>query len=277
MSMQRESQDIINNLMSLSGFVSDLCRPIFEQTSIKSFGYIEIFENGQVLQLESNPEIYKILLQQPGSYSSPANVLNYHNKPGVIICDFEQEGYLPELYQNIAKDFNLAHLMIMIELHQEPGCRSLRYFAFSSEKGKETMHTLYVNLMDDLKSFAHYFANRVHKHFKDVPKIKQNIFSDEEFTKRFESFFNDEEECLFKNEIPCPHHIGKTQIMESPLSEREQEIIDYYVKGFNSKETAKLLNVSNRTIDRHFENIRKKLNVKTKREILIALDEYGNY
>lgn len=271
--MPNSVDDITQRLINLAGFVSQLCQPLFDKTCIKSFGYIEIFDDGRVIQLESNPDIYKLISQLPGQFSSPANVLNYHNQPGVIITDFKQKGYLPELYQKLANDFDLTSLMIIIQTHRETDGRSIRYFAFSCVDAQESIYNLVGNRLEELKGFAQYFVKRVYRYAKDTPKTKQDIFSTDEFEKRFNTFFNTHQECLFEDKIPCPFHLDKTETLDSPLSPREQEVVDFYIKGYGTQETANLLNVSKRTIDRHFENIRKKLKVNSKREILIALDE----
>lgn len=52
------------------------------------------------------------------------------------------------------------------------------------------------------------------------------------------------------------------------LSEREKDCLRYLIEGKTAKETACLLNLSHRTIEYYFENLKDKLNCVTKRELI---------
>ncbi len=50
-------------------------------------------------------------------------------------------------------------------------------------------------------------------------------------------------------------------------SEMEKECLYYYLQGFTDKETAKILNLSHRTIETHIANIKTKLNCHSRNEL----------
>ncbi|MDQ0256059.1 DNA-binding NarL/FixJ family response regulator [Evansella vedderi] len=50
------------------------------------------------------------------------------------------------------------------------------------------------------------------------------------------------------------------------LSKREQEVFQMKIHGYTVKDTAKLLNISPKTVENHRRNIRKKLNISKKSE-----------
>ena len=54
----------------------------------------------------------------------------------------------------------------------------------------------------------------------------------------------------------------------SSLSKREKECLKLFLKGKTAQETASLLNISRRTVETYFENIKDKLGCFTKAEIL---------
>ena len=66
------------------------------------------------------------------------------------------------------------------------------------------------------------------------------------------NFFNDE----------------KTNKIESPLSEREQSIVNYIVDGHNMKMIAANLNISADTVKYHCKNIYRKLQINSKGELI---------
>ncbi len=65
------------------------------------------------------------------------------------------------------------------------------------------------------------------------------------------------------------------EILTSPLTEREKEILNYMSLGYTSKSTADELNISGHTVRRHIENIYRKLEVSNKAEALRAARLFG--
>lgn len=55
---------------------------------------------------------------------------------------------------------------------------------------------------------------------------------------------------------------------EKPFTKREIDCIRFLVEGYTAKTTARKLNISHRTVERHLDNIREKLGVKRKIEIV---------
>jgi DNA-binding CsgD family transcriptional regulator len=51
------------------------------------------------------------------------------------------------------------------------------------------------------------------------------------------------------------------------ITKREHDCIMCYLKGLSSKQIGKLLNISPKTVDRHFENIKEKLNLSKRNEL----------
>lgn len=56
------------------------------------------------------------------------------------------------------------------------------------------------------------------------------------------------------------------------LTAREKECVFYYLKGFSAEETAKALFISRRTVEAHFEHVKQKLNLSSKRQLLQKID-----
>lgn len=63
-------------------------------------------------------------------------------------------------------------------------------------------------------------------------------------------------------------HELKLANLFSNITKREFECLEFLSQGNTSKMTAKLLKLSPRTIERHFENIKEKLNIRYKSELI---------
>lgn len=59
------------------------------------------------------------------------------------------------------------------------------------------------------------------------------------------------------------------------ISIREIECLAYYEAGLTAKETAKMLNLSFRTIERYFDNMKAKLRCNYKRDLIKILINDG--
>ncbi len=62
------------------------------------------------------------------------------------------------------------------------------------------------------------------------------------------------------DQVPC--------VTESPLSEREQEVVRALVFGTRSAEAARLLGITKKTVETHRSNIYRKLGIHSLRELM---------
>ena len=63
------------------------------------------------------------------------------------------------------------------------------------------------------------------------------------------------------------YNLGK-QTTAAELSYRQSEILFYYVRGKTSKIIARILGLSNRTVEHHIQNLKLKLNCRNKAELI---------
>ncbi len=61
--------------------------------------------------------------------------------------------------------------------------------------------------------------------------------------------------------------ITPTQSVKNPLSRREEAVLKLVAKGESSKEVAKTLNISYRTVETHRQNIKHKLDIHSTAEL----------
>ena len=59
------------------------------------------------------------------------------------------------------------------------------------------------------------------------------------------------------------------------LTARERHVLQFMARGFSNKQTGKMLAISERTVELHVSNVMRKLQVKSRRELL-ALDEIAD-
>lgn len=69
--------------------------------------------------------------------------------------------------------------------------------------------------------------------------------------------------------------LTSTHVNQHKLSAREMECLSYYLKGKTLKEIAAVLNLSQRTVESYYENIKSKFGCDTKTELIIAAVKQG--
>lgn len=124
----------------------------------------------------------------------------------------------------------------------------------------------------DAFSFCSHYGN-----FEIINYYLNNLEFLEKFIVQYLQKFNFEVDQLLLNN-PMPVLILSPQIDKSfnclpskdlpnnqfNLSNMELKVLELLVLGYTAKNTAKKLLISNRTVEKHFENIKRKLNVRNK-------------
>lgn len=76
------------------------------------------------------------------------------------------------------------------------------------------------------------------------------------------------------NTAATPSCLPGLMLDETYYSKREKQVIYYMLRGNSAKRIARVLNISHRTVERHFENIRIKAGVRNKSELIEKLLDY---
>lgn len=231
--------------------IKEICSPLADCLGISYFSTYTIDLEGNFTFLSNFPE-------QVDFYFSKQL---YRTFPYFIHPDFLRSGCFltaatpdPHYLEQIEKRFHLRDLFFILE--KSGDC--LQGTIFTSKDNISINR--YLNNLEVLKSFASYFrkeaAPMIHKMRADGYNLLQ---------------------AKGKAFLECPpdlmlriHNQEAEAFLRriSPISPREQECLDLYRRGYTAKETARLLGLSHRTVEQHFENIKNKLNLFSKRELL---------
>ncbi len=69
--------------------------------------------------------------------------------------------------------------------------------------------------------------------------------------------------------------VHPAQRKKSVLSPREVEVLKFIVQGYSAKETAEMLSLSHRTVERHIDNARNKLGARNRPHLVSEAIETG--
>lgn len=253
--------------------IHELCKPL-ERFGIKHFTYLKKFCDGSEINLSNSAkwleDYYCLSLFKTSLFEF--NPDQY--KSGMIIWPKESKLHV---FAHGREYFDSDNGITLIE----SGPDYCEFYFFSSSKNNYNIINFYINNLDILKRFILYFKEQSHDLIKKSEKnriITQNIlqYRPHNEEKILDSVLSQSEiqelkfafnqETSIKNQNSIVRKLEKYQ-----LTEREIDVINYLTKGKTAKQTARYLIISNRTVEKHLENIKKKLGCENKMQILSIL------
>ncbi len=258
--------------------VNAICEPLFRKAGITYFNYARAYNDGSIAGLFSHPEW---LLYSLVHGVSPS---------GIELRGFERFSLLGseilpsspmdlKKYKKCVDAFkNLLGFDYMLCInYQEPDYYEA--FAFASTVGNSGIVNFYLNNLEYLDKFTHFFRDKASLLIENASKPENKILRIKDRPEEFEGLIVPPDKSFKappKNILPdnYPLILSKTG---TPLSTRELDCMAFIANGRTAKEIGKLMKISNRTVEAHIYNIKNKLDCNRKSEIVdIALENRLN-
>lgn len=259
-------KEIVQNYIARhSDRIKKVSQPIREHFGVAYFTYHRIDITGKYTVLVDRPDWAEHYVEEKIFQDDP-----YLRHPDVYetgICLIEQHGS-PEYKKWVMRsgqevlDVDLGVILI------EKGEDCVEFFGFASKKDKSALEKVYLNQPGLLKSFAVHFKRELNDILEDMaeePITLQHL--------KGKDCHNHE---LISPSIPLDAHhayladLGLKEDLAKAalLTNRERECLNLLLAGKSAKDTALFLNLSPRTVEFYFENIKNKLSCWSKQEVL---------
>ncbi|KTD73399.1 LuxR C-terminal-related transcriptional regulator [Legionella tucsonensis] len=262
-----------------SGALDEFCQPFFELSKIKTFGFIEIYESGKFIQLESNSKIYSDLLASTFLHDLPLAILNYSPRPGFYLNEYSN--VQSEIITRLKKKYHLANGIGYIDLVEDKTANTYKicHYYFSSHEDNREIVGFYLNEQAKLLDFCNHFYQRfqpligslkkfdIGSEFKELFNIKFHEFINKNLQQQNDCRVNSDDNSYVFDYDSIPFNIKNIP----KLGTREKDVIYLWYNGFSVNKIAEILEVSSRTIQRTFHIIMNKLNCTSKIEIINKL------
>jgi DNA-binding CsgD family transcriptional regulator len=267
------SKLILTNHFSLASAVevNNICREPLSDSGISYFNYIKIYNDGSRELLTNNPDWIDFFYQN-GLYKTAAVVNIEHLLPKGYFLWSELENGDPAY--TYGRDFyNIDNGISFVEKTKE----ATILYIFASTRSNYAINNFYLRNIDLFRRFILYFNDKADKLIKKARNNKI-ILPEKQIIKNLNLDHNiigdDEKNAFIKSTI-----IKKFTIVNNgeriQLSRREAESAAYMVNGYTSKEIAKILGLSFRTIEKFNLKVKAKLAYKTKQELENVLTDTG--
>lgn len=144
------------------------------------------------------------------------------------------------------------------------------YYHFANDSSHKQINQVYLANIDLLQLFI--------SHFNENIKQSKSLYKAYDLTFDLQSHHNIDFEdpsisfnrSQFLQDIQ-EKKLAHLQIADSSLTKRQSEVLQWVLCGKTIKETSKILGLSERTVGHYFENIKNKLNVDSRSELISKL------
>ena len=242
--------------------VRKICAYLLRHYQIDSFLYFRIDAQGQYSLLTNVPllceswhdnEFYRTncFCSSP-TFFTPMRLITRE-------CNPKEQEYMKQRH-------NIQDEIIVI---QKPSSDKLESFAFGSTQKKNKVHTLALSYPHIYDAFIEYFKKEA-KHL--ISHVNENPISILPF--RGNAFYTPPQTIENLNALSQTNQKLIQAFSSKPSSDldiltpAERRCVEFYRKHYTALETAQAINCSKRTVEAHFANILRKLNLKNKRKIL---------
>lgn len=245
--------------------IAQLCAPL-ERLKIKFFSHVRIFPNNDVSILCTDGDVV-----QKCAESGHFQAARYNKKPGY----FESGYYLWE--NDILADHEKEHAKVLKKCGLGNGFTIVRqedeycdYFHFASTPDNDAINNFYLNNIDLLEKFVLYFEQKTKELRLMVDKMPISMKQVEEgdFSEQAADFVDPAEREAFIIDINQDSLIALNDPSTMSLTSRQKQCVYWLLKGKTAWETARILNLSQRTVEHYLQNIKAKLNCRTKFELI---------
>ncbi|WED42222.1 helix-turn-helix transcriptional regulator [Legionella cardiaca] len=265
-----------------TSYLNGCYQHIFQQTIINSWGYLYFDLNGRYLQLMSDKNLLDLFLKNDLYIDQIIDVSN--NKNNYFSSDVLTDQFTSDKVRQILIDNKYSYFFDII--NRQPDFIEIYTFATSVDPHQAGNFSL--NNIDILKLISQDLGARCRKLL-----TKENVLLlPKDFIIQINGIFQLQKDTKPSGllDIILETTQASSKLKESvndksfdfnllpfnfvaykELTHKEKEMIYLYYFGFNFYRIADILEISKRTVDKHFENIKKKLNCESTGQIIPQL------
>jgi DNA-binding CsgD family transcriptional regulator len=277
---------ILDSFLRQSHLTKDISKSLHSKFGVNYFTYLEIHDSGEFLAFVNDYNYFENVIDLLFKYelymSLPYWYLNNFQQTGSYLSILNDSSYATEKCvepisaHGIPGKHDYGNLYSIVDNDFIDGKRIVKIFSYGGHKNDVNINKRYLKNVDLFNQFCAYYYKRMLPVILNTERV---VLSDGYISnfKKMMMQFNIKKETLESIRVQDKVIKVKQDIKKLNITKREQQIIAEYMQGLNSKKTADKLFVSKKTVERHFENIRNKLNAHSKDEIVAKLMDLGYF
>lgn len=241
--------------------VAQACSPL-KRLGIDYFHYARMYNDGSVMLLVSNAGWHKhvFMKEKPGPWPSGGIAL----EEGCYLWD---SIYHHELVSDAYNYFQISSGIVLVKKYK--GYHDI--FSFGAAKGVEDVINFCFNNIDILEKFTLYFKEKLSETIQIADNnriIVPSAMKDKKHLRSAALFLSEDLKKQFLSEIGFLNEEMTVENCNLNLRKREIDVLNYISKGKTAKETANILGLSPRTVERYLANAKERLNCFSKSQLI---------
>lgn len=258
-------------IIKYSDKIKKTTRPLRDHFGIGYFTYHRIDHEGKYTVLVDRPDWAEYYVSSQIYLNDP-----YLRHPSVYQSGFDVvEGNGSEEYREMVlkagkKVLNMDMGVLLIEKNAD----GVEFFGFSGNKQTSALESLYSNHPQIFKSFASHFRKEMASQLSQMQEAASSLIDlkGDDFLCKDPICpeIDPEQRLAFYKSIGLQSEIEKVQ----KLSLRERQCLKLLMEGRTAKDVAVVLQLSPRTVESYFENIKDKLSCWSRHELIAIARQY---
>lgn len=252
--------------------VNKICFPLFQKTPIDFFVYEHFHDSGDAIFLSSSPDVLvnwakddlhptREELDLYASFGLKTALLSHliPLPPGTDLVANKYDKII-----SVACENELFHSLFIVDRLEA----SYRVCGFGVKKSNKSILNFYINAVPLLQKFINYFEKYAFE------KVDININSQEliflptyHVIQPMAVDIDNLSDVLLGLDFTDSFDF-KSTILNPALTSRESQCLSLVAQGYTMKSAAKKLEISHRTVEQHLRNIKEKLGLQTKSQLV---------
>ncbi len=253
--------------LNISEDISSICEPLFKSHGIKHFTYFRCYDDGSAYTLISHRDVYSHHMNSEYIVAPNINDNLLDQKFHYFAMPELEDGFSQAVYDYNSL-FSIKYPIYLFERYEN----YFDLFIYSHVSNNSSSINFFLNNMNILENFKFYFKDKAKKLINESQKNK--IFLPNHMKPNFGGMRNilskEKSETIIPKRFLIAGNNGETY-----LSARELDTIQHLANGYTAKQTGKEAGLSPRTIESYLENIKHKLGVHKKSDIIKLVSNSG--
>lgn len=244
--------------------VNKICHSLFKNTPINYFDYARFYDSGELMYLGVSPDfLTKAYVRDLMPSKEELSLIDgsglkvsflSHYMPIPPGADEVNPGKYNEIIA-CAAECGIYHRLYFIERHSD----YYRTCGFGVKSNVGTVFNFYINYMANMQKFIKHFESKARNLMLKANETSQIILPN--YHKRILQNYQEPDSAV--NKI-----ISDFSTEDAQLTIREKECLSLIAQGYTMKSAAKKMNISHRTVEQHLRNVKDKLGINTKNQLV---------
>ena len=253
--------------------VIEICRFLLPY-GITNFFYMRVFDDHKLFALINNPDYLKYFVKKEYKLTPPIPPFCLREKFFYLGLPQDSSPF-NQVYYEARNLFNIDHIIYLIERYDD----YYDTYSFASTPNNPQIINFYLNNMELLEKFKFFFKEKAAKLIER--SYENRVIIPPEKRPSFGGLNNP----VNKNDMDYPqgllpqmsirHYNIDYHNKKISLTQREIESIQCLCHGYSIKEAARHLAISPRTVESYLNNVKDKLNLQKKSELIDIIEKFN--